>query len=684
MPKVRVYQLAKELNLSNKELIERLRGLGVEVKSHSSSIEEEIATRIKDSLAPKSEVSKPQPKQPAQPAPLKKAKPKPKTEPKPKPKSKQAEASEPEETETGKGKLVKLPDSISVAELAAKINISGSELIKGLIAEGQMVTLNQLIPYELAEELAAKLGYRVEKLGLYGEDDLEEEVYDASQLLGRAPIVTIMGHVDHGKTKLLDTIRDSDLIYKEAGGITQHTGAYHVETGKGHIVFLDTPGHEAFTAMRARGAQVTDLVILVVAADDGVMPQTVEAIDHAKAAGVPIVVAINKIDKPEANPDKVKQQLTEHDLLAEEWGGETIFVEISAKNNTNIGELLEMILLQAEMLELTANPNVLARGTVIEAKLDKGRGAVATVLIQHGKLSIGDAFVVGNCYGKVRAMFSDRGQRIKVTGPATAVEILGFNGIPQTGDTFQAVKDEKTARDIGRRRQEIDRDRNRRRTPRVTLEDLFNQIESNLIKELNVILKTDVRGSGEAIINNFAKIKSAKVKINIIHSGVGAVSSSDVMLAAASNAIIIGFHVDVDSEAVELAKREEVDVRLYDVIYNINDDLVKAMEGLLEPTYEEVITGHAEVRQLFKVPKIGVIAGSYVTDGYFNRNSLVRVKRNGKVLFEGKLLSLRRFKESVKEVKAGLECGIGVNGFTDLEEADIIESYLLKEVAGQL
>ena len=497
-------------------------------------------------------------------------------------------------------------------------------------------------------------------------------------------MVTIMGHVDHGKTSLLDAIREANIQATEVGGITQHIGAYEVETPKGKIVFLDTPGHEAFTAMRARGAQITDIVVLVVAANDGVMPQTREAIAHAKAAGVPIVVAINKIDLPDANPDRVKQQLSELELIPEEYGGSTIFVEVSAKRKVGLEDLLEMILLQAEILELQSDSHQMAKGTIVEAKLDKTRGPVATVLIQKGTLHVGDAYVAGVHYGRVRAMFDDRSRKMTVAGPATPIEVLGFADVPAAGDTFAVVEDERKARHISSIRQEKLRTKQLSQTNRVTLDDLYRRISAGEVKDLNLIIKADVQGSVQALWDTLAKLESEKVRLRLIHGSTGAITESDIMLASASNAIVIGFSVRPIPKAAELAAQERVDVRLYTVIYEAISDVQKAMVGLLKPTYNEKTLGRAEVKMLFHISRVGAIAGCHVREGVIRRNTSARVLRDSVVVYEGRVASLRRVKEDVEEVAAGFECGIGLGRYQDIKEGDVIESFILEEVAPQL
>lgn len=583
-------------------------------------------------------------------------------------------------------KPIVLGESVTVQELSLKVHKSPAELIKKLMQLGVLATINQEIDTDTASILAGEFGYEIEiKLPV----DLEalfmqepEEIPE--QLQSRPSVVTVMGHVDHGKTSLLDAIRETNVIATEAGGITQHIGAYQVEHNGKKITFIDTPGHEAFTAMRARGAQVTDIAILVVAADDGVMPQTVEAINHAKEAGVPIIVAINKIDKPDANPDKVKQELTEHALVAEEWGGETICVNVSALKKEGLNELLEMVLLVAEIGELKANPNRAARGTVIEAELDKGRGPVATVLVQNGTLNIGDTIIAGTAYGRVRAMMDDKGRRIKKAAPSTPVEVLGFSEVPHAGNIFVVTEDEKLARSIASRRQTRKREEELKSTTRVSLEDLFKHIQEGQIKELGIIVKADVQGSVEALRQALERLNTGEVKVDIIHGGVGAISETDVMFASASNAIIIGFNVRPDINARKAAENEKVDVRLYRVIYDAIEDVKAAMGGLLDPEYREVTLGRAEIRKVFKASRIGTIAGCYVVEGKIERDAGVRVVRDGIVIFEGKLDSLKRFKDDVKEVVQGYECGLAMEKFNEIQEGDIIEAYNIETVKRQL
>ncbi|MGA3115144.1 MAG: translation initiation factor IF-2 [Syntrophobacteraceae bacterium] len=592
---------------------------------------------------------------------------------------KEAPKFEPVIQKVGK-KRIKIDEAITVAGLAKQMGMKANEVIKKLLLLGLQANINQALDFDTAALVASDFEYEIEKTAFEEDDVLQMKEDRAEELVPRSPVVTVMGHVDHGKTSLLDAIRDTKVIEGEAGGITQHIGAYHVRLDKGDIVFLDTPGHEAFTSMRARGAKVTDTVILVVAADDGVMQQTIEAINHAKAAEVPIIVAINKIDKPNANIERVKRELSEQGLVPEEWGGNTTMVEISAKKRTGIEELLEMVLLQAELLELKANPNKMARGRVIEAKLDKGRGPVATVLVQEGTLRAGDIYVCGIYSGRVRNMFDGRGNRIDAAPPSIPVEVLGFSGVPNAGDDFIILADEKQAKAVAEHRLLKLREKELSRSSKITLENLFNQIQEGEVKELKLIVKTDVHGSLEAIVDSLLKLSTSEVKVNIIHSGTGAVTETDVMLASASNAIVIGFNVRSDAKVQELTEQESVDVRYYDVIYQLLDDIRSAIVGMLKPIYKENVIGRAEVRQTFHVPKIGMIAGCSVIDGRVERNARARVLRDNVIVYDGKIGSLRRFKDDVKEVKAGFECGIGIENFNDTKEKDIIEAYEIQEI----
>ena len=799
LAKKRVYEVAKQLNISNKDLIDKLKGIGVEVSNHMASIDDAAIEKVTELLAPKKEEKKAEEK-PAAPAEAKKAE-QPKNNnnngnnnniknqknnqnngqnnnrnqfakndqskkngqngqngnnqqnrndnrndnrangsnqrndgqqknngsnangnngnnknknknnnnnnngfnnnrnnnnknnknnnnknngknknnkqnqaPKPEP------VAAPEEDEI---RTMEIPETLTVKELAEKIGKSGAEIVKCLMKKGIMAAINQTVDFETAvsvgEEYNVIFEPEVEK-DIF-EEAFKQEEEDESVLEPRPPVVVVMGHVDHGKTSLLDAIRHSHVTSREAGGITQHIGAYTVEINGSPITFLDTPGHEAFTAMRLRGAMITDIAVLVVAADDGVMPQTIEAINHAKAAGVEVIVAINKIDKPSANPDRVKQELVEYGLVAEDWGGETICVPVSAQTKEGIDTLLEMIILTAEMKELKANPNKPARGAIIEAQLDKGRGPVATVLVQEGTLNVGDPIVAGAAYGKIRAMMDDKGRRVKKAGPSKPVEILGLSEVPAAGETFYVAANEKQARQlaesvIAKSRKDMLKD-----TPqKVSLDDLFNQIQSGNVKELNIVVKADVQGSVEAVKQSLEKLSNDEVRIRIIHGGVGAITESDVMLATASNAIIIGFNVRPEPSAKAFADEEKVDVRLYRVIYNAIEDITAAMKGMLDPVYEEKVIGHAEVRQLFKASGVGVIAGSYVLDGKFQRNAQARILRDNVVVYEGEIESLKRFKDDVKEVNTGYECGLVFKKFNDIKEGDIVEAFIMVEV----
>jgi len=580
-------------------------------------------------------------------------------------------------------RVFKIEEVITVGELAHRMGIKAGEVIKRLIEMGMPTTVNQLLDADAAGLLAQEYGFEVENVAPEMEGLIDQEVDREEDLVPRPPVVTIMGHVDHGKTLLLDAIRASNVIDQEAGGITQHLGAYQVEHDNRTLVMLDTPGHEAFTAMRARGAQVTDIVVLVVAADDGVMPQTVEAIDHAKAANVPIVVAVNKIDKPGAQPDRIRQQLSEHGLLPEGWGGQTLYANVSAKQKTGIDSLLELILLQADILELKANPRKLARGTVIESRIEKGRGAVATVLVQDGTLKVGDPVVAGTQYGRVRALINQKGKRLTEVTTGTPVEIQGINGIPAAGQKFAVLADERTVRQIAMYRLEKEREKVIAR-PRFSLEELHRRIEEGELKELNIILKTDVQGSLEALLYSLNKLSGEKVKVNVIHAGVGGISESDVMLASASTAVIIGFNVRPEVKGQDLAERERVDVRLYSVIYDVVEDIRKAMEGMLDPSFREMPVGRAEVRNTFHISRLGTVAGCYVLSGKITRNATVRLLRDNVVVHEGKLASLKRFKDDVREVVEGYECGLGLENYNDIKVGDQIEAFVMEKVAETL
>ncbi len=589
---------------------------------------------------------------------------------------------EKEKKETVEVKTVLVPDEISVGDFAARLDVPAATVVKKLFELGIMAAVSQVIDFDTASLVGEDLGFKIEKEIIVTEEDLlfNDTEDSPESLKPRSPVVVVMGHVDHGKTSLLDAIRSTNVIANEAGGITQHIGAYRVRVNDKKITFLDTPGHEAFTAMRARGAQVTDIAILVVAADDGIMPQTVEAINHAKAAGVTIIVAINKIDKEGANPDKIMQELTEYDLVPEAWGGDTICVPISAKYKKNIEELLEMVILVAEMKELKANPDRKAKGTVIESQLDKGRGPVATVLVQNGTLRVGDIIVAGTAVGRVRAMVDDRGASVKKAGPSVPVEVVGLSEVPVGGDIFYAVTDEKKARAVVEKRKQKIKDENTISRQAVSLDALFDQIKEGEVKDLNIIVKADVQGSVEAVKQSLEKLSNDEVRVKCIHGGVGGITESDVMLASASNAIIVGFNVRPDSGAAASAKRDEVDIRLYRVIYNAIEEIEAAMKGMLAPQFKENVLGHAEVRTTFKVSGVGTIAGSYVLDGKITRNSQTRIVRDGIIVHEGVLSSLKRFKDDAKEVAAGYECGVGIENFNDIKDGDIIESFVMEEV----
>jgi translation initiation factor IF-2 len=581
-------------------------------------------------------------------------------------------------------KSIDIMEVISVSELARKMNLKASDLIHKLMSMGMMVTINQQIDAETATILAAEFGADVRIVSLYDETLIETEADDAATMSSRPPVVTVMGHVDHGKTKLLDAIRSADVVSGEFGGITQHIGAYTVDTANGRITFLDTPGHEAFTRMRARGAQVTDIVVLVVAADDGVMPQTVEAINHAKDAKVPIIVAVNKIDKPDANPDKVKSQLSELGLMPEEWGGQTMFVELSALKKEGIDKLIDAILLEAELLDLKANFNHSAEGKVLESRIDHGRGIVATVMVERGTLKIGDSFVAGIWPGKVRALFNDKGDKVDEATPSMPVEVLGFEGIPDAGDPLQAVEDERTARGISSKRQELKRFEDAKNIKKITLDNLYDTISDGAIQELKVIIKSDVQGSAEALRSSLEKLSNKEVRLNVIQALPGAINEGDVDLAVASNAIIIGFNVRPVPKAKILADQEKVDIRKYNIIYKAVEEIQQAMEGMLKPDTKEEVIASVEVRNIFKVPKVGTIAGCYVLTGTVKRSASVNVIRDGIVVFTGRISSLRRFKDDVREVAAGYECGIGLDGFDTVQAEDQFEVFEIVEVARKL
>ena len=674
MSKIRVYELAKELNISSKELIELLMNeFSVDVKNHMSVIEDEDAELIKELLGETAKDSEKTIVDEYEEILSEEVN----NQAKKKKKKKNDDASD-AIGEGGSG-VVEIGETITVKELAEKIGKPTADVIKTLIFTGVMAGINQEIDFATAEKVCEKYECLVVKKEEKEElEVVEDEEVIEENLVKRPPIVTVMGHVDHGKTSLLDSIRKANVTAQEAGGITQHIGAYTVNLNGEKLTFLDTPGHEAFTAMRARGAQVTDVVILVVAADDGIMPQTKEAISHCKAAEVPMIVAINKIDRPGANIDRVKQELTEYELVAEDWGGDTICVPVSAKTGENIEQLLEMVLLTAEMAELKADPKRKAKGTVNEAKLDKGRGAVATLLIQNGTLHVGDSILVGSTYGRIRAMFDDKGKSIKNAGPSIPVEILGLSEVPSAGDRFAVVKDEKTARNMAEIRKQKLKDESFHSANRVSLEDLYSQIQEGTVKELGIIVKADVQGSVQAIKQSLEKLSTDDVKVRVIHGGVGAITETDVTLATASNALLIGFNVRPDSNASSIADKEGVDIKTYRIIYDAIEDVKSAMIGMLDPEYKEVINGKAEVRMVYKISSVGTIAGCYVLDGKIIRNSEVRVIRDGIVIFESTLASLKRFKDDAKEVNAGYECGLSVERFNDLKEGDIIESFTMQ------
>lgn len=652
---IRVYQLAKRYGLSSKAFIEELQKFGVPVKNHMSTLDPETVELIEaERNSKKTKLDTP---------------------------LNQGEAAIEETTTeavTVKEETPSFPqvqEGVTVAQIASILGFKDTEMIRRLMKLGIMASINQRLDFDTLESISEKFEFEAVRQLTLEEKVLKDAPEDPKDLVPRAPVVTIMGHVDHGKTSLLDAVRESNVMETEAGNITQHIGAYHVELKNGNVVFLDTPGHAAFTAMRARGTQVTDIVVLVVAADDGVMPQTIEAINHAKAAEIPIVVAINKIDVDSARPDYVKQQLADQGLIPEDWGGQTIFVEISAKESIGVDELLDMLLLESELLELTANPNKAGRGAIIEAKLDKGRGPVATVLVQNGTLGVGDVFIAGRSYGKVRALIDDRGHRLKMASPSTPVEVLGFTGVPEAGDSFHVVDSEKDARTISETRQSEHRYAQLGPQSRVNLDDLFQQINEGDIKELNVIIKGDVQGSVEAVCDSLRKLNANEVKVNIIHQAVGGITETDILLASASNAIVLGFNVRPTTEALIAKDLESIDVRTYNVIYNLISDVRSAMEGLLDPEVREVAVGRAIVRELFKIPRRGMIAGTYVNWGQIIYNYPLRVLRDNRLIYEGKVDSLRRFKDDVTEVAANYECGIGTSAFDDFKVDDVLECY---------
>ncbi|WP_462392449.1 translation initiation factor IF-2 [Clostridium cadaveris] len=690
MSKIRVYELAKELEITSKDLIKLLMDeFSIEVKNHMSVIEEEDAELIKELLLDENGEKKESAKSIVDEyeeivseevnKPVVKNKNKFKNN-----KKNRNEKGNDKSSNDNKDEelIVELEEFITVKELSEKLEKSNVEVIKVLILNGVMAAVNQEINFETAEKVVKSFGgeaVKKEENAIHIEK--EEEIFeDGEELVKRPPIVTVMGHVDHGKTSLLDAIRKAKVTSTEAGGITQHIGAYTVTINGEKITFLDTPGHEAFTSMRARGAQITDIVILVVAADDGIMPQTKEAISHCKAAEVPMIVAINKIDKPGANIDKVKQELSEFGLISEDWGGDTICVPVSAKSGEGLDSLLEMVIITSEMEELKADPERKAKGTVIEAKLDKGRGAVATLLVQNGTLRTGDSLLVGSTYGRIRAMFDDKGKKIKKAGPSIPVEILGLSEVPAAGDKFNVVKDEKTARNMAESRKQKEKAESLMNSHRVSLEDLYSQIQEGKVKELALIVKADVQGSVEALKQSLEKLSTDDVKVRVIHQAVGAITETDITLATASNAIIIGFNVRPDNNAVTAAEREKVDIKTYRIIYDAIEDIKSAMIGMLEPDYKEVVLGSAEIRTTYKISNVGTIAGCYVLNGKLVRNSDVRIIRDGIVIFESKLASLKRFKDDVKEVNSGYECGLSIEKFNDIKEGDIVEAFAMEEV----
>ncbi len=685
LAKVRVYELAKELRMTSKELISKMKDLDLNVNSHMSSLEEEEAEMVKELIEEEKKLKKSNNRSNGKSNKKLNKKGNKKNKPQYFDNDIEDNIKSDDKVEDKKVNSIEIGDNIIVRDFAEKIGVSPTELITKLIGLGVMAGINDSIDYDVASLLGEEYGYEIIKKEDKedSDDEFKLDFEDKPEdLKPRAPVVTVMGHVDHGKTSLLDAIRKTSVTKQEAGGITQHIGASIVNVKGNKIIFLDTPGHEAFTSMRARGAQVTDIAVLVVAADDGVMPQTVEAINHAKAANVPIIVAINKMDKPTANPDRVKQELTEYGLVPEEWGGDTITVPVSALKKEGLDELLEMILLVAEMQELKANPDRPAVGTVIEAQLDKNRGPVATVIIQKGTLNVGDAVICGITSGKIRAMFDDKGKRLKNAGPSMPVAILGLSEVPEAGDKLYVVKDEKVARAYAEQKKEEIRQEQLKATQKVSLDSLFERIQSGEMKELNVIVKSDTRGTIDAIKKSLEKIgaETEEVKINVIHDGVGGITESDVMLASASNALIIGFNVRPTLSAMELAKVEKVDVKTYRIIYEAIDDIKAAIKGMLEPKYVEEVIGRAEVRATFKVPNVGTVAGIYVLQGKITRNSSIRLLRNDTVIYEGEIASLKRFKDDVREIASGYEGGLGLQNFHDIKEGDVLEAYIMKEV----
>ncbi|MFP4660963.1 MAG: translation initiation factor IF-2 [Halanaerobiales bacterium] len=704
MGKVRVYKLAKELNVQSGDLLDILHDLDIEVSSHMSTIKDETADLIRgmyteQSVDKKEEIEMKEDKnqQKEKKTETKKGKRGKKFDDKINNKTEKVsennKTNSSKNTEKSGASSIEVEIPITVKELAEVINVPANKIIKELMGLGLMANVNHPLDEDTLIMLADDLGININIKERSKEELKEADIHDRvgaviedkeEDLKLRPPIVTVMGHVDHGKTTLLDVIREEQVAEGEAGGITQHIGAYQVDVNGKKLTFIDTPGHEAFTAMRARGAQVTDITILVVAADDGVMPQTIEAINHAKAAGIPIIVAVNKIDKANAQPDRVKQELTEHGLVPEDWGGKTICVPISALKGENIDELLEMVLLVSEIEEIKANPNRLAEGVVIESELDKGRGPVATVLVKNGTMRIGDALLAGPVSGRVRAMIDDKGKRVKKATPAMPIEILGFSDVPNAGDLVQVLEDEKEARQIAEARKSDIQKLSQQNESKISLEDLYQQIQQGEIKELNVIIKADVNGSIEALRDSLLKLGTEEVTVNIIHTGVGAINETDVNLASASNAIILGFNVRPDGNSRRAAEKEGVDIRTYRVIYKAIEDLKDSMSGLLDPELKEEVTGRAEVRDTFKVPGAGVIAGLYVIEGIINRNDKVRLLRDGVVIYEGEIGSLKRFENDVREVREGYECGLGIEGFNDIKIGDELEIYTIREIQRSL
>ena len=686
MTKVRVYELAKELNMSSKELIEKIEGLDLTVNSHMSTIEAENAELIRELLSetPKEEEIKTEIVEPPVDKENDEVNNNRRKNKKKKNKNKSNKHLTTNEKDINDNKgdgFIDIQESIVVRDLAEKLGVNSSQIISKLIGLGVMATQNQSIDAEVAALVADEFGVKVNIIKTENDiDDFDLDFEDKPEdLKYRPPVVTVMGHVDHGKTSLLDAIRHTSVTKGEAGGITQHIGAYTVNVNGKKVVFLDTPGHEAFTAMRVRGAQVTDIAVLVVAADDGVMPQTIEAIAHAKAAKVPIIVAINKIDKPDSNIERIKQELVENGLIPEDWGGDTITVPVSAKQRTGIEDILEMILLVAEMQELKANPNRNAVGTIVEAQLDKGRGPVATVLVQKGTLKVGDMVVSGTASGRIRAMFDDKGKKVKKAAPSIPVLILGLSEVPNSGDLLYAVEDEKKARQIAEAKKDQIREQ-MKSTTKVSLDDLFEKIKQGEIKDLNLIIKADVRGSIEALTQSLEKLDTDEVRINVIHGGVGGITESDIMLASASNALVIGFNVRPNLNAIDVAKKEEVDIRTYRVIYEAIEDIQAAVKGMHAPKIVEEVQGRAQVRATFRIPNGSTIAGIYVVNGKITRNSKIRLLRNDVVIYDGSVSSLKRFKDDAREVQSGFEAGLGLDNYNDVKEGDTLEAYILKEV----